>query len=232
MAYIESAYYGDEKSMRKITKVLADKVLGTTIDVDVDEKLIPPFEVADKTELSARDERKIREAASRQCNGNDQECITAKEAQLRQEALAAKERQGNSSANVIKGRRLTVNIIDADGKRRRVIIPDGQKFKMENVAISDPRKGLQVPKMEYIQNQFKLLGSLAFATFVYVFNVVLTYTVFSDAFGNPLMSIPLVVIAIFIPFSGYVMVFLYYMATGALKTYTGEPIPKSFLGFR
>jgi hypothetical protein len=41
MAYIESAFYGDEKSQRNATKVLGDKVLGTTIDLDVNEKLIP-----------------------------------------------------------------------------------------------------------------------------------------------------------------------------------------------
>lgn len=228
MAYIESAFLGDEKAMRNVTKVLGSKILGTSIDVDVNEKLIPPLTVADKTELTAAEERKIREAASKQCNGNDQECITAKEAQLRQEVLAAKERQGNSSANVIKGRRLTVNIIDENGKRRRVIIPDGQKFKMDNISISDPRKPMQLPTMEYVQNQFKLLGSLSLSTFVYVFSIVLTFTVFSSVMGTPLFAIPLVVIAVFIPFSGYIMVFLYYMFTAFVATYVGEPIQLPF----
>ena len=50
MATIESAYYGDEKARRNITQSLNGKVVGTAIDINVDEKLIPAFEVVDKTE--------------------------------------------------------------------------------------------------------------------------------------------------------------------------------------
>lgn len=221
MADIESAFIGDEKAMRNVTKVLADKILGTSIEVDVNENLIPPFVEAPETSLTSSDERKIQEAAAKQCGGNDQECITAKSAALRQEALAAKERQANSSANVIKGRRLTVNIIDENGKRRRVIVPDGQKFKMSNISSSDPRKGLQVPTLDYIQNQFTMLGRLTLETFVYVFGIILTFTVFSVYFGNPLFALPLVVIAVFIPYSGYIMVFGFYLFKTAVNTYVG-----------
>jgi len=73
MATIESAYYGDEKARRNITKSLNGKVVGTGIDVDVDEKLIPAFEVVDKTELTPDDERKIKDQAMEACaNGADQ----------------------------------------------------------------------------------------------------------------------------------------------------------------
>ena len=61
MAYIESAFYGDEKSQRNATKVLGDKILGTTLDLDVNEQLIPPFEVADKVEITSLEEKKIRQ---------------------------------------------------------------------------------------------------------------------------------------------------------------------------
>lgn len=223
MSYIESAYYGDEKAMRKITSVLADKILGTTLDVDVDEKLIPPFEVTERTELTSQEIRKIREAAAAQCGGNDQECINAKEAQLRADGLAAKERVANSGATVIKGRRLTVNVIDENGQRRRLVIPDGQKFKLDNVSANDPRKGpLQLPKWEYIQNQFKLMGALVLSTAVYIFGIVATYTVFMQEFKQKfLFVIPLVAISVFIPFSGYVMIFLYYLLNGAINRYLG-----------
>lgn len=224
MAYIKSAYYGDEKQMRNITQVLQDKILGTTLEVDVDEKLIPPFDSTPKTELTSKEEKSVREAASIQCGGNDQECIAAKEAQLRQEALAAKERASNSSANVIKGRRLTVNLVDEDGKLRRLVVPDGQKFRLDQISFSDPRKGpLQVPKWETVQNQFKLMGTLILTTAVYVFGIVATYTVFMKEFEKKILFvIPLVAISIFIPFSGYVMIFLYFLLNGALKRYLGE----------
>lgn len=221
MAYIESAYYGDEKAVRKVTKILENKILGTDIDVDVNEQLIPPFEEAAETSLTSRDERKIREAAAKQCGGNDQECITAKEAQLRQETLATKTRQANSSANVIKGRRLTVNIIDENGNRRRIIVPDGQKFKMSKITVNDPRKEFEVPTMEYLQKQFKMLGTLTLETFVYVFGIVLTFTVFSIEL-TPLFAIPLVVISVFIPFSGYIMVFGFYMFRTFVNVYVGD----------
>jgi hypothetical protein len=223
MAYIQSAYYGDEKQMRNITQVLQDKILGTTLNVDVNEQLIPPFEVTEKTELTPEEERKIRASASAQCGGNDQECINAKEAQLRQDSLAAKERASNSSATVIKGRRLTVNIVDEDGQRRRLVIPDGQKFKLDKISINDPRLGVEIPKWETVQNQFKLMGALILSTAVYVFGVVATYTVFMRTFHQKILFVvPLVAISIFIPFSGYVMIFLYFLFQGAIDRYLGN----------
>jgi hypothetical protein len=223
MAYIESAFYGDEKSQKNTTKILADRILGTTIDVDVNEQLIPAFEVADKVEITTLEERKIRELAAKQCGGVDQDCITKTEAKLRQEALEAKQQQANSTATVIKGRRLTVNIIDENGKRRRIVVPDGQKFKLDNVSVNDPKKGpIQVPTMEYIQNQFKLLGSLTFSTLVYVFSVAATYVLFMQTDFNLLAAVPATVIAVFIPYSGYLLIFLYFMFTTAVNTYVGK----------
>jgi hypothetical protein len=121
MAYIESAFYGDEKSQKNTTKVLADKILGTTIDVDVNEQLIPAFEDADKVEITSLEEKKIREQAAQACGGVDQDCIRKTEATLRQQALAEKQKQSNSAATAIKGRRLTVNIIDENGKIAEII---------------------------------------------------------------------------------------------------------------
>lgn len=219
-AYIESAYYGDENSMKNITRVLSDKILGTTLDVPVDEKLIPPFEVAEKTELNNEDVRKIREQATRSCGGVDEACINSTEARLRQEKLAEKEKAANSAVGVIKGRRLTVNIVDETGKRRRIVVPDGQKFKLDNVAVNDPKKGAQLPPMRYFQNQLYLIAGIIVATFIYVFGVVATYTVFSPL--GVFFVVPLTVISIFVPYSGYVMIFLYFMVMSGVKTYVGE----------
>lgn len=221
MAYIESAYYGDEKTQRNATNVLRDKVLGTTLDVDVNERIIPPFEMTDKVELSSLEEQRIRQLASSQCGGVDQDCIRQTEAKLRQDALAAKQSQANSSATAIKGRRLTLNIIDEDGTRRRIVVPDGQNFRLDNVTVNDPKKGpLQVPPMEYFQNQFKLLGSLVLGAIVYVFSVAATYTLFMQ--NLELIAIPATVVAVFIPYSGYLMIFLYFMFTSAVNTYVAK----------
>lgn len=222
MAYIESAFYGDEKSQRNATKVLGDKVLGTTIDLDVNEKLIPPFEVADKVELTSLEEKKIRDNASKACGGVDQACISRTESSLRQQALTEKQNLALDSAGAVKGRRLTVNLIDENGKRRRIIIPDGQKFKLDNVSVNDPKKGpLQAPSAEYFQNQFKLLGSLVFSTMIYVFSVAATYTLFMQN-TTLFIAIPLTALAVFIPYSGYAIIFLYFMFKSAINTYVGD----------
>ncbi len=224
MAYIESAYYGDEKSQRNATKVLRDRVIGTTIDTPVNEQLIPAFEVANRVEITTQEERRIREAAAAACGGVDQDCIRTKEAQLRQEMLEAKQQQASSTATAIKGRRLTVNIIDEKGQRRRIVVPDGQQFTMDNITVNDPKKGpLQVPSMEYFQNQFKLLGGIVLSTLVYVFGVAITYVLFSQKYGIP-VAIPITAISIFIPYSGYVMVFLHFMFFSAVDTYIGPKI--------
>jgi hypothetical protein len=222
MAYIKSAYYGDEKSQRNATKVLGDKVLGTTLDIDVNEQLIPPFEVAEKVEITSLEEKKIKEQAVKACGGVDQECIRKTESKLRQQALAEKQNQANSSATAIKGRRLTVNIIDENGQAKRIVVPDGQKFKLDNVSVSDPSKGpLQLPSADYFQNQFKLLGSLVLSTLVYVFSVGATYTLFMQ--NSPLfIAVPVIALSVFIPYSGYVMIFLFFMFKSAIKTYVGD----------
>jgi hypothetical protein len=222
MAYIESAYYGDEKSQRNATKVLGGKVMGTTLDVDVNEQLIPPFEVTDKVEISNLEEKKIRDKAVKACGGNDQECVRGTEAKLKEEALEAKRSEARSSATAIKGRRLTVNIIDENGERKRIVVPDGQKFKLDNVSMNDPKKGaFQVPSIDYIQNQMKLLGGLIFSTMIYVFSVAATYTLFMQ--NTPLfLAIPVIAISIFVPYSGYALVFLYFMVKSAINTYVGK----------
>jgi hypothetical protein len=222
MAYIESAFYGDEKTQRDTTKVLRDKVLGTTIDVDVNEGIIPPFEVVNKVELSPLEEKRIREKATRSCGGVDQECIQRTEATLRQETLTEKQNEASSTATAIKGRRLTVNIVGEDGKRKRIVIPDGQKFKLDNVTVMDPKKGpLQVPSSEQIQTQMRLLAGVVFSTLMYVLSIAITYTLFVP---NTVLfvSVPVVAISVFVPYSGYFLSFFYFAFKSAVNTYVED----------
>ena len=220
MATIESAYYGDEKARRNITKALTGKINGTSIDVDVNEKLIPAFEVVDKTELSLEDERKIKDQTRRACgDGVDQQCMTATEARLRQNALTEKEAQTNSSANVIKGRRLIVNLRDENGKRRQVVVPDGQKFSLQNIS-TNPAKGAALPSVDTIKQQLILWTGVAVGAAVYVFSVAATYTVFFPLLDY--FAIPLIVIALFVPYSGFIMIFGYFMGASAIKSYLGQ----------
>ena len=220
MATIESAYYGDEKARRNITKSLNGKVVGTGIDVDVDEKLIPAFEVVDKTELTPDDERKIKDQAKEACaNGADQKCMTATEARLRQTTLTEKETQTNSSANVIKGRRLIVNIRDEKGRKRQIVVPDGQKFSMKNIS-TNSTPGAILPSVTSVQKQVAIWIGVAVAAAIYVFSVAATYTIFFPLFDY--FAIPLIMLALFVPYSGFMMIFLYFMVISAMKTYLGK----------
>jgi hypothetical protein len=222
MAFIESAFYGDERSQRNATKVLGDKITGTSLNLDVNEQLIPPFEVAEKVEITSLEEKKIKEQAVKQCGGVDQECVRTTEALLRQNALTEKQTQANSSATAIKGRRLTVTIIDETGQRRRIVIPDGQKFSLDNVSVTNPRKGgFQAPTAAQVQSQMMMLAGLVVSTLVYVFSVAATYTLFMQH-TEPWIALPVTAIAVFLPYSGYVMIFLYFMGTNALKTFIAK----------
>lgn len=220
MAYIESAFYGDEKTSRNITKVLADKILGSKIDVDVSEKLLPPFVVTPKVEIEPKEEKKIKDDAVKACGGADQACIERTEARLRQDMLAAKQQANETNEALIKGKRLTVNLIE-NGKRVRKVIPDGNKFTMDNVTTADPKKGDGgLPSMSQVQGNLMTLGMLVLTTGVYVFSVAATYTLFMQM--GPLVAVPTTAIAIFLPYSGYLMIFLYYMFSGAINTYIGK----------
>jgi hypothetical protein len=179
MVYIDSAYFGDEKSFRNITKSILGKLSGDTIDVVANETLIPAFEVSEKTELDDLEQRRIREEAVKACGGEaNQECLERTRLKLNQEALLEKEKEVERK-NVIKGRRLTVNIIDNEGKRKQVIVPDGQQFTLSGVTSINPgEKGLGVPSRSEVEKKmWDVIGMVAYA-FVYVFGVVMTYTVF------------------------------------------------------
>lgn len=220
MAYIESAFYGDEKTSRNITKVLADKILGSKIDVDVNEKLLPPFVVTPKVEIEPKEEKKIKDDAVKACGGADQACIERTEARLRQDMLAAKQQANETNEALIKGKRLTVNLIE-NGKRVRKVIPDGNKFTMDNLTSADPKKGdVSLPSLSETQDKLKTLGMLVLAAAAYVFSVAATYTLFMQM--GPLVAVPTTAIAVFIPYSGFFMVFVYYMFMRAVDTYVGK----------
>jgi hypothetical protein len=160
MAQIDSAYFGDDTATRNITDSLRRKVTARKLDVTANSELIPAFEAAPETKLEVEDEKKIREEAVRTCGEANQQCIESTKTRLRQEKMQEKERVNMSSANTVKGRRLTVNLVDKDGKRRTVIVPDGQKLTLDDVDGGETTMmgGVKMPSMEFITGQF---GNLA-----------------------------------------------------------------------
>jgi len=176
--YIESAYYGDEKSFANITKSLANKVIAGVLDVTASPELKPTFEAAPETSLNSKDERKIREQAAAACGGEaDQACLDRMRLKLSQDRLKEKETE-TLGKGVIKGDRLTLNIVD-NGKKRTLITPAGQKLKLENVIASKPGdKTMELPSANEIQARAIALLTIVLSTFIWVFGIVATYAVF------------------------------------------------------
>ena len=178
--YLESAYYGDEKSFANITKSLAKKVAAGVLEVTSNSQLKPTFESAPETTLDSKDEKKIRDEAVRGCGGeSDQKCLEAKRLQLSQERLKEKEME-DLGKGVIKGERLTVNIVE-NGKRRTLITPSGQKLRLENILgdkASDKDAILALPTPSQFQSRAISLLTIVLSTFIYVFGIVAVYAVF------------------------------------------------------
>jgi hypothetical protein len=210
MVYIESAFLGDEKDARDVSKVLRDKVVGSSIKVPVDNKLIPAFVVTNKTKLEKEDERKIRESAERMCGGADQQCMEAKTAELTQQVLITKSSEASSTANIVRGRRLTVTVMDENGKRNRIVVPEGQLFELDGISSLDPRKPQSaLPTFDTMKNQIYEFATVVVVTFFWAFSVVATYALFARM-GWGYGAWALALVAFMIPGSGYFIILGYF----------------------
>jgi hypothetical protein len=175
---IESAYYGDEKSFSNITASFINRVIGGNIAVTANGDLKPTFEAATETKLEAADEKEIREEAVKACGGEaDQKCLEATKLKLSQEKLKEKERT-DLGKGVMKGDRLTVNIVDGNGKRRTLITPAGQEFKLQNVIGGTTNTPMGLPTLEKTQERVIMIVTVIVSAFVWVFSIVANYAIF------------------------------------------------------
>jgi hypothetical protein len=222
---LESAYYGDERAFANITKSLANKIVGGVLDVTADAQLKPAFEAAPETKLDSRDQKRIREESVAACGGEaDQACLDRMKLKLSEERLREKENE-NLSKSVIKGDRLTINVID-NGRRRKIVTPAGQKLRLENLlGTSDPADGLSdVLTGSKIQEYAISIITIVVSTFVWVFSVVAVYAVFMRKYvpGNPATDYYRIIayvgagLALLFPGFGYVII-LFAFAIPAFK---------------
>ncbi len=214
--YIESAYYGDEKSFANITKSLANKIFAGVLDVTASAELKPTFEAAPETSLDSRDQRKIRDQSVAACGGEaDQACLDRMRLKLSQDRLKEKETE-SLGKGVIKGDRLTVNIID-NGKRRTLITPAGQKLKLENVVGNRPAdKTMQLPTASDIQDRAIALLTIVLSSFIWVFGIVAAYAIFMRQYENTgkdyfrIVAYAAAGLSLLFPGAGYIIILLYF----------------------
>lgn len=209
-------------SSLNVTKTLNEKIAGTKIDVVANSSLLPMFTTGEKVELTDDDQKDISDEAEKQCgNANDVGCMNATKARLSQSKLADKEREQQSSAYLVKGRRLTVEYVDKNGKTQTAIVPEGQSFKLDGIRQTT---GAPVPpgaKPELVMPSFKLpsIGGTAWevikiattiiATFLYAFSIIATYRTFMQA-GYTTYGYVATGVAVFIPYSGYAIMLVFF----------------------
>jgi hypothetical protein len=228
--YLESAYYGDEKSFANITGSLAKKIVGGVLDVTASSELKPAFEAAPETRLDSRDEKRIREEAVKACGGEaDQGCLERTRLKLSGERLKEKENE-NLVKGVIKGDRLTVNVVD-NGKRRTLIAPAGQKLRLENILgdkASDKDAILALPSTNEIQDRAISLLTVVASTFFWVFGIVAAYTVFMrqyEATGKDsfrLIAYAAAAASVIFPGLGYLIILGYFGFNAFIAEYVAQ----------
>ena len=225
---IVSAYFGDEKSFRNVTKSLINKVNDGILDVTADESLIPVFDAAPQTKLDPKDEKRIREEAARGCGGEaDQACLDAKIAELSQAKLQDLERT-STIRNAIKGRRLTLTVADENGRTKTLIAPDGQKLKLENVRTDNSSKKDILHDVNVLYDRAWTIVLHIVNVFVYVFAIVAVYAIFMRKYETTgldsfrMIAYACAIISTFLPYSGYVIILLYFGSNSFLNEYTNK----------
>lgn len=198
------------------------------MDVTASSELKPMFEAAPETRLDARDEKQIREQAASACGGEaDQACMERTKLKLSEERLKEKEME-NLSKGVIKGDRLTLNIMD-NGKRRKLITPAGQKVRLENI-IGDKQSDstAMLPSLDQTQQYALSLVVVVASTFFWVFGIVASYAVFMRQYENTgkdyfrLIAYASAALSVFFPGSGYAIILLYFGFSAFIKEYIAK----------
>lgn len=209
---IESAYLGDEKSRVNITQSIRKKVTGSGIEVPVDSGLLPLVQVGGDIKLTDEDNREAQDKAQQACGGgNDATCIEMKRQEFQRQRLAERENEQTSTANIIKGRRLTVTL--RDGVETRVLeIPEGQVFKLTEADLKT--KKLEGPAKSIAERLnltgavleiFKIVASLV-GIGLYAFSVLITYRSFLQG-GYQWQTAVATGVAVLFPYSGFFIVF-------------------------
>lgn len=209
MVYIDSAYLGDEKSSRNVTKSLIDKIRNGESNTVVDEKLYPTVETTDEVKLTTEDQKNIRAEALKKCNPADQKCLEVEMNKVRKERIQEKEREAINSTPVIKGRRLTVNVIGDDGQRRTLVTPDGQKVDLKTLKIRGESS------FTYAKVREKIWNAVGYAVeiFILIFLAGVTFVLFKQD-GNMTFAWGSIGANTVIPYSGTFAAFFKYFWKG------------------
>ena len=206
---IESAYLGDEKSRTNVTNSLRSKITDSGVEVPVDSKLLPMIQVDGTVELNKDELQEAKDKAQTACGGGaDATCIEMKTQEFSRQRLAEKENEKTSTANIIKGRRLTVTYKE-DGKTRTVEVPEGQVFKIggeKGVEPTGPTKTI-AEKLNLTGTALEIFKVVAIivSTGLYAFSILITYRSFIQS-GYTWQAYAATAVSVLFPYSGFLLV--------------------------
>jgi hypothetical protein len=206
MVVITSATYGDEFSSTDVLGALRTR-LAKGGQVLVDSSLIPIVSrVTGPTSLSDAEKEDAKAKAVQACGGtNDQTCIEMKTQEFARMRLDEKEKEQNTPASIVKGRRATIKFVGSDGRERTAVIPEGQPIDLE----PKPAQAFDMASVKGFdwgsvggtaaKTVLGILGTMA-----YVGSVLLTWKEF-PRYGMYTLTWIMTGIAVLIPYSGFAL---------------------------
>jgi hypothetical protein len=138
MGTIKQATYGDEKTSTDVTDVLVNmyKKGNQSLNLVAGPTLLSQKEVGVKVELNGEEKETIRKQALESCgNALDEACMKTTQQSLTASKLEEKARK--EAEKPIVGERLTVTVVDARGKEKKLVIPKDKEFRFGRQ--SDPQ---------------------------------------------------------------------------------------------
>lgn len=202
---INQATWGDEEAATDITASLQKQAAAGYLDTRADNTLVPAIDLMGTTStvtLSDSDKADIAKKAVTICgSASDKKCVDFQSNQLSSSLLQEKTMKQQSSANIVKGRRLTLTYTDsATGVQKTVMVPDGQAVKFGTPPT------MSLPKMPTMSGTMLSGASTAMTvvgTLLYVFSIAVTYRLLVIT-GHLLTAYVLTAVAVVVPYSGLI----------------------------
>jgi hypothetical protein len=212
MVKVLKATFGDEYGSTDVMKTLNDKVKDDGIDIYVDSSIIPMIDTvsgAKTTRLDDDEKREVNTLAENICGPSDQVCLEIKRGEIADSLLKKKEAtKTTSTAQIIKGRRLTVEYLDANGERRKAIVPEGQQFQVGKLGKEEAVAPVETetPAWQKIFSSWWTILGTFILTFLYAVSIIITWMTFVR-YGSKILAAGMVAVSVFIPYSGFGLAF-------------------------
>lgn len=215
---IKRATFGDETSTTDVTSTLVNDLdANGYVKVTADQTLIPMFDwkAPKKVNLDRREQQFAEDIAVKECGGaSNKSCVELRKQQKM--ALMLKEKEGKATASdkIVKGRRLTVTYVDENGQEKTAVVPDGNEFQA-----GDPKKKGTGFSLAGTIGTLIGLGAMIVAIFGWVYSVVATYRTILEAGYIKWVVYAATAAAIFIPYSGFFIMFGFFFLTTVIKSF-------------